>query len=244
MNSPRRVLTRNRMGWASDNLSPLSQLFVEFCGLPFCAEEQHPVLDIGAAFGVASVAALRAGAFVIANDLEASHLETIEQKVQANERDRLRCKPGRFPREIHFGPETLSAVHASNVFHFLTGNQLERGIRAITSWLRPGGKLFVQAATPYQAPFEAFIPEYERRIATHERWPGWIPKLSVWLTHRQLSQMPRSIHLLDDLVLTRMMETSGLLVEKAWLYRRNDLPATLHLGGRESVGVVARKPEF
>jgi SAM-dependent methyltransferase len=223
------------MGWASDNLSPLSQLFVEFCGSPFCADEEHPVLDIGAAFGVASLAAVRAGAFVIANDLEASQLPS--------ERARLRCKPGRFPREIHFEPETLSAVHASNVFHFLTGNQLEQGIRAIARWLRPSGKLFVQAATPYQAPFAAFIPEYERRIAAHEKWPGWIPKLSVWSTHRQLSQMPRSIHLLDDRVLARVMEDSGLLIERAWLYRRSDLPATLHLGGCESVGVVARKPE-
>ena len=102
--------------------------------------------------------------------------------------------------------------------HFLTGNQLEQGLRAVARWLRPGGKLFVQTATPYQAPFAAFIPEYERRIADGVKWPGWIPKLSVYSQHRQLSQMPRSMHLLDDLVLARAATAAGLAVERAWLY--------------------------
>ncbi|MBC7928234.1 MAG: hypothetical protein H7039_21525 [Bryobacteraceae bacterium] len=53
--------------------------------------------------------------------------------------------------------------------------------------------------------------------------------------------MPRSIHLLDDVVLRRAAEEAGLTIERLWLYRRTDLPVTLHLDGRESVGLIARK---
>jgi SAM-dependent methyltransferase len=219
------------MGWSSGQLSPLSLLFVEFSRS--CAA---PVLDIGAGLGAASLAALAAGAAVIANDLDDGPLQHLSQHVQV--------RPGRFPRELHFEPESLAAVHASNVFHFLTGNQLEYGFRSIARWLQPGGKVFVQAATPYQAPFAAFLPEYARRLAGSEKWPGWIPKISLYSSHRQLSQMPRSLHLLDDVILTRAARAAGLEIERVWLFRRPDLPATLHLDGREAVALIARGPSF
>jgi SAM-dependent methyltransferase len=224
------------MGWVSEELGAVSALFVEFsCG------ERLPVLDVGAAFGAASREALRAGASVVANDLDAGHLEELRRRVNEEERARLRIRVGRFPREVHFEPESLGAVHAANVFHFLTGNQLQEGMRAIARWLRPGGKLFVQAATPYQAPFAAFVPEYEQRLRNGEKWPGWMAKVSAYSTHRQLSQMPRAIHLLDDRILHRVAEGAGLETERVWLFRRRDLPSGLHMDGRETVGLVARK---
>ena len=149
------------MGWASDQLNEVSLQFADFCRTCACGEDS-PALDIGAAYGTASLAALRVGAWLIANDLDAGHLEELELRAAQQGYKNLHLKLGRFPREVHFEPGTLGAVHASNVFHFLTGNQLAEGVRAIARWLRPGGKLFVQAATPYQAAFAGFIPEYER----------------------------------------------------------------------------------
>ena len=231
-----RILTRNRMGWSSGRLSALSAEFVTWCSQNAIG---RPVLDIGTGHGAAAVAALSTGATVIANDMDAGHLEELQALVPEGERHRLVVKPGRFPRQINFDLHSLGAVHASNVLHFLTPRQLEEGFRAIARWLAPGGRLFVQAATPFQKPFQNFLPEYERRIAAGDPWPGWIPKISVYSSHRQLSQMPRSLHLLDDAVLTRIAAEAGLPVIKAWLYRRQDLPASLHLDGREVVGLIA-----
>jgi len=229
------------MGWSSELLSPLSLLFIEFCRSGACGEDA-PALDVGAGYGTATLAALRVGACVIANDIEGAHLESLRNRAAEEGLARLHCKTGRFPRLLHFEPGTLGAIHASSVFHFLTAKQLGEGMKAAARWLRPGGKLFVQAATPYQAPFASFIPEFERRTASGERWPGWLQKASEFCSHRQLSQMPRSIHLLDHQVLRRAAQDAGFQIEAAWLYRREDLPATLHLDGRESVGLVARKP--
>lgn len=215
------------MGWAATQLSPLSETFVAFS-----SQAPGPVLDIGGAPGLASLAALKAGAEVIANDLEAALFPS---------EARFRIVTGRFPGGLHFDPSTLGAVHASNVFHFLTGNQLDAGLRAIANWLHPGGKLFVQTSTPYQAPFAAFVPEYERRLAAGVKWPGWLAKVGEFATHRQLGQMPRSLHLLDDVMLSRAATAAGLAVERAWVYRRPDFPRTLHLDGRESAALIAIK---
>ncbi|MCC6365965.1 MAG: class I SAM-dependent methyltransferase [Bryobacterales bacterium] len=236
----RRRLTRNRMGWASEQLSPLSELFIEYASR-CCRDASSPALDLGAAYGAAALAALHAGCYVIANDLDAAHLAVLASRLDDTSRPRLSIRAGRFPREIAFDFASLGAVHASNVFHFLTGNQLDFGLRELARWLRPGAKLFVQAATPYQQPFAAFLPEYHRRLEAAMKWPGWITKLSAFSSHRQLSQMPRSIHLLDDNVLSAAARRAGFEIERVWLYRRPDLPAGLHLDGRESVGLIARR---
>ena len=233
----RRIPTHNQTGWASNQLNEVSELFVAHCRLVTL-----PVLDIGAAFGLASLAALESGATVIANDLEPSHLAAIAAAVPAAHAPRLVLLPGRFPRQLRFGEGSLGAVHASNVLHFLTGAQLAIGLASIAHWLAPGGKLFVQAATPWQRPFARFVPVFEARRREGADWPGWMENTAEYSTHRRLSQIPPSIHLLDEQTLRRRAEGAGLTVEAAWLYRRADLPASLFLDGRECTGLIASKP--
>ncbi len=246
---PRQVITKNQMGWASEQLNDVSLAFVDFCRTGFCSHEDSAALDIGSAFGVATMAALRVGAWVVANDLDEVHLAELRRRVENEPQlgppalERLRVRLARFPRDVWFSDGTLGAVHASNVFHFLTGNQIERGMRWIAGWLRPGGKLFIHATTPYQTAFRSFIPEYERRLASGEKWPGWIPKLSEWSMHKKFSQMPRSVHLLDDRILSREALAVGLEIERVWLYCRSDHPVSLRIDGRENVGLIARKPD-
>ena len=231
---PRRVLTKNRMGWASEQLGEVSALFVEYA-----AGAGGPVLDLGAGYGAASEAALRAGAAeVIANDIERQHLEALEARLGPEDRVRLRTKTGRFPRQIEFDDGSVWAAHASNLFHFLTPRQVSEGFRKLARWVRPGGRIFVQAATPYQGVWAGFAEEYERRVARGEAWPGLVEKVSDYVAHRQRSQMPRWLHLLDDVVLRREAEEAEFEVERAWLYRRADLPVGLRLDGRETVGLV------
>jgi SAM-dependent methyltransferase len=233
------------MGWISEQISAQSELFLDFCLEGHCASSESPALDIGTGYGLVALAALRAGAWVIANDVEPSHLRELQRRAARDaspeERSRLTLREGQFPRGLFFDPGSLGAVHCANVFHFLTGRQLELGMSRIARWLRPGGKLFVQASTPYRAPFAPFIEEYEQRVAAGEKWPGWVERLSAICTHRQVSQMPRSMHFLDDRVLNRLAVDAGLTVERAWLAPGDDLPADLCLDGRETACLIARK---
>lgn len=233
-----RIPTRNHTGWTSNELNELSALFVEFC-----AGVERPVLDIGAALGVATLEALAAGATVIANDLEGSHLAEIGRSAPPESARRLVLIPARFPRQLHFAAASLGAVHASNVFHFLTGVQLAQGMSSIAHWLTPGGKVFVQASTPWQRPFAGFVDTFEARLRAGEPWPGWMEDTREYSSHRRLSQIPPSIHLLDAGTLRAVAEGAGLRVERAWHYRRRDLPASLFLDGRECAGLIAVRPD-
>jgi SAM-dependent methyltransferase len=231
------VATRNQQGWTSSHLNEMSELFLQHC-------RAHPglrVIDIGAAYGIAARAALTAGAQVIANDLSEAHLQELAASVDPADRERLTLLSGRFPRDVRLEAGTLGAVHASNVLHFLTGPQLRNGIEKFWWWLAPGGRVFLHAGTPYQRPFAAFVPEYESRMAAGAEWPGWIENTRAVSEHRLLSQIPRALHLLDDVILGRELERAGFTIERIRLYRRHDLSSTMHLDGREGVGVIAVK---
>jgi SAM-dependent methyltransferase len=87
----------NRTGWGSEFPHEINLVFAEFG-----AACKHPVLDIGAGFGAATLAALREGATVIANDLDAFHLESLAASVPSQMRNRLEMLPGCFPRDLAF----------------------------------------------------------------------------------------------------------------------------------------------
>ena len=224
----RRLPTQNRTGWASNQLNEVSERFVAHCRFV-----TRPVLDIGAAFGLASLAAIEAGATVYANDLDPAHL------AQITPAEKLILLPGRFPRDFDLPPASLDAVHASNVLHFLPGDDLTRGLALARRWLAPGGRLFIQVGTPYQQPFQAFLPTFEARLAAGDPWPGWIPDVRAISQHKKLSQIPPSLHLLDQATLGRLVLAHGFAIERCWTYCRRDLPRSMQLDGREGVGLVA-----
>lgn len=219
-------------------MNEVSEMFVDFCASTDLA---LPVLDVGAAYGVASIPALAAGATVIANDSEMGHLRILKDNTPDEDRKRLVLLGGKFPRHVHLGEESLAAVHASNVLHFLTGPQLANGAASIAHWLCVGGKVFIQASTPWQKPFESFLPEFERRTAAGEEWPGWIDDAHQRFDHPKISQIPAAIHLLDVDTLSRTFAAAGLEIERCWLYSRRDLAKGMRLDGRESLGLIAVK---
>ncbi len=231
----KRVGTRNRTGWTSNVLNEVAEMFVEACGPGVSA------LEIGAAYGVATLPALARGAKVLANDLDPVHLDRLWNECPPANRERLTLLAARFPRNVKLPGEAFDLALASNVFHFFTGRQMETGAESLRYWLRPGGRVFVQAATPYMAPFQDFLPEYERRREDGIYFPGWIENTREYSRHGRLGEIPKSIHLLDEEVLARVFTAAGFEIERCWLYRRRDFPPTLYLDGRESVGLVAIK---
>jgi hypothetical protein len=229
----RREATGNAMGWSSNTLNELSELFVEACA------PGMTVIDIGAAYGVAAHRALERGARVVANDLDRGALERLQQQRPAG--GDLELRAGRFPRDVKTGAGEFTLAHASCVFHFLTARQLERAAEWLHHGLRPGGLVFVLAATPWMQPFAGFVSEYEARRQRGEAWPGWLENTRDYSTHRMLGQLPRSLHLLDGAVLERVFRAAGFETERVWLFRRRDLPASLSWDGRENVAYIGRR---
>lgn len=232
------VKTLNNQGFMIDYLDPISQAFVDFS-----PSAPGPVLDIGASYGVASIAALKQGATVIANDLDPRHLKILQQSVEKDlgTTDRLRLLPGKFPDDLPLPPQSLGAVLACRVFHFFDGPTIEASVSTLFNSLVSGGRFFLVGETPWVGGLAPFWPIYEERKRAGVRWPGNIEDFLQIDPHRG-KDLPKSMHLLDPDVLRRVFEESGFAVERVEIIPRPHFPPGLKLDGRESVGIVGRKP--
>lgn len=231
------VKTLNSMGYMTSGLDRFSQAFVEFA-----PKVPGQSLDIGAAYGVASIAALANGASVVANDIDARHLEILRERTPREHQSKLSLAPGDFPDGLDFAPGSLGAVLICRVMHFFDGPKIERAAAKVMTWLAPGGKVFVVGETPFIGTARAFFPTYEERVKAGDPWPGYIKDMVALFDPARAKQLPPSMHLLDEPTLRRVFTKAGFEIERAALFPRPEFPPDIQLDGRESVGLIARKP--
>lgn len=228
--------TLNNTGYMFENLTAYGKEFIEFC-----STVDSPVLDIGAAYGVATLPALEKGAYVIANDIDHNHLVLLKSRVPETYHQNLELRGGKFPTEIDFPENSLSAILIANVWHFLSGEEMIQAIELMYSWLKPGGKVFIITATPYAKVIKDFILIFHERKIQGEQWPGEIEDISIY-NHPRLADLPKFMHFMDDEVIHGLFCNSSFLIEKVEFIARPDLPLEMQLDGRETVGIIVVKP--
>lgn len=212
--------------------------------LSHASSASRPVLDIGAAYGVATLPALQQGASVVAVDISQDHLEALEHDTPTSLRDKLATKQGRFP-EINFPASSFSGVYISQVFPFLSGQEIQQGVQKIYEWLEKDGKVFVVSFTPYLAHVASFIPVYEARKASGKRWAGYIDNLPLYCSDQRIgSQLPEQINHVDSDDLRAAFSEAGFVIEHLHVFgdENLDLPEGIKYDGRERIGLIARKP--
>lgn len=232
------VETKNKKGFTY-TLTSFGKAFINAA-----AKASKPVMDIGAAYGVATLPALLTGAKVIAVDIEDKHLLSIANSVDGPLKNQLITLKERFP---HFDllPQSLSAVYMSQVLPFLSGAEVEDGIKKIYDWLVPGGEAFVVSFTPYIDHVSSFIPLYEERKRRGIRWAGQIDDLSRFSAHPHIyKNLPNQIHHIDLDDLKWVFEKVGFVVKEARYFGEEEgpLPEGIKMDGRERVGLIAYKP--
>lgn len=233
---PNIIPTLNHMGYMTTLLDKYSNKFVEYS-----ATIQTPVLEIGAAYGVATIAALEAGATVIANDIEPKHLELLVQKVPDEFRNHLQVYPGRFPDELDFAKDSLGGALICNVLHFFEGETIELAMSKLYTWLKPNAKVFIIADTPYNKLIEKAIPTYEKLEKNGSKWPGLMRNIRDYVPAQYAAITPPFMHFLTPAILTNVLTKIGFIIEEASLFARTNYPEEEQFDGREGVGVIARK---
>ena len=203
----------NNTGWMTEGLDDFSRAFADYAGTR--AEE---CLDIGCAYGVATLPALANGARVLACDMDQRHLEILEQRVPAGQRARLRCRAGTMP-EVNFPDESFGAILCARALHFLKGDDVETIVGKMYDWLVPGGRLFLVADSPYIGPWYDRAPEYERRKAEGDPWPGLIEDYrSLLPATSNPADHPSFLNPLDPDILRRVVTAAGFeVLEARWL---------------------------
>jgi SAM-dependent methyltransferase len=231
---PGLIPTLNNTGWMTEALDSVSQAFVDYA-----ATIDHECLDIGCAYGVATLPALARGARILACDLEARHLEILAERTPAEDRTRLRCQTGSMP-DIDFPPGSFGAILCARALHFLKGGDIGLTILKMHEWLVPGGRIFLVADSPYTGPWYKHAAEYERRKAAGCPWPGFVADYRALLSaSANPAEHPSFINPLDPDILRRVVSAARFeVLETTWLPgAMQGSPAKMH------AGIVARKPE-
>ncbi len=226
------IPTLNNTGWMTTALDEISAAFTDYAG-----QASGEVLDIGCAYGIATLAALEKGACVLACDIEPGHLEILEKRVADGLRERLRTSVAVLP-DTDFPTGSFAAILAARVLHFLKGPDVELAVSKMADWLQPGGRLFLIADTPYVGPWKSAVGDYERRKAAGEPWPGFIADYRSYLPgSMNPEEHPEFINPMDPDLLARACEKVGLEVLDARFLSGSTASST----GREHAGVIARK---
>ena len=195
-------------------------------------------LDLGCAYGVATRPVLAGGGRVTACDMEQGHLDVLLKETPPEQRERLTTVAGELPH-VDFDDGAFETILCSRVLHFLTGEQIALALGKMAGWLEPGGHLVLVGDSPYTGFWKASAPEYERRKAQGDPWPGWIEDISTLLPSGQVPDgMLPYLNPLDPDILSRECEAVGLRVIRAGFTGRDPTDET----GNQHAGVVARHP--
>lgn len=231
------VPTLNGRGFMSMRMDAYMQAFISFA-----KTSPAPVADIGAAYGVATIPALEAGATVIAVDLDERHLAILRQRVPDACLERLQTIAAPFPEGLRFDNDSIGAFLVSNVLNFFSPDRLPLAAKRLFEWVAAEGRVFITAGSPYFGGGKSFVPVYEARKRAGQPWPGHMTDVVQYAPFWK--DMFSSMLLLDPDTLSRVFGQAGFIVEKAEFLARPDLPPSLQLDGRESVGLIARKPSI
>lgn len=206
-------------------------------------------LDIGCAYGVACLPLINEtkNIDVIAMDLCEEHLEYLLSQVDDKEESKARVSTiqGMFPQEFnikHFEQEPLDAIHCSQMFHFLNGDDTLEGLAKIYDSLKSGGRLFISTVSVHFCSFKKYLPTYMSRKESGEKWPGYVENILDYVHADSVPFMSNSggFHLftLDDFV--DAIKQAGFTIISSSTFDISDHPE--HNSEQQGViGVIAKK---
>jgi SAM-dependent methyltransferase len=248
-----RTQTLNKKGAATAKFDYASIEFLKFA-------KGKSVLEIGGTYGNVMLTALQQSQNTkyTLSDLDGRHLfiaaKRLAEKINENKLDMDSAKQVQFIQADITKDQDISnigtyeAIFVGRVLHYLTPEQLEVTVKHLFLLLKPAGRIFVVAITPYVKRYESFIPEYERRVGAGEKNPGFVQSLQPYLnrdvtTESQCKNITDDpFFFLDDKVLRSVFEKNGFRVIESTMKPLSYVSTSWALDGRENVILIAEKP--
>ena len=237
-------------GFTTTPCDAVSQRFIEHAALS--AKHGGKVLEIGAAFGAATLEAIAKGATVFCNDIDPENLAVVRQRFMETTDDpsesltgdssKLILVPGELPNELIGLPEKqFDAILICRVLHFFSGAKIEESLGLLSKLLAPKGKIYIVCETPFLRNWQRFIPEFNRRVESEEEWPGEITEPAKFESSGRASSLPTFVHWITKEVLDRSLLKAGFSIEHSeYINRSGQFPEDLLLPeyGKESIGAI------
>lgn len=237
-------------GFTTTPCDPVSQRFIAHAALS--AKQGGKVLEIGAAFGAATLEAIAKGATVFCNDIDPENLAVVRQRFLettdgpseslTGDSSKLVLVPGELPNELIGLPEKhFDAILICRVLHFFSGTKIEESLALLSKLLAPNGKIYIVCETPFLRNWQRFIPEFNRRVESNEEWPGEVTEPAKYESSGRASSLPKFVHWITKEVLDRCLVKAGFSVEHSeYINRSGQFPEDLLLPehGKESIGAI------
>jgi len=114
--------------------------------------------------------------------------------------------------------DKYDAILVARVLHYVSPEKLKQSTTQFFNLLKPGGRIYIIAITPYVKRYEKFIKEYEDRLARGIPYPGYVNSLRDWLNTEVTSSSQNAaiadeaFMFLDEKVLTQIFSSNGFKV--------------------------------
>ena len=160
-----RYQSLNKRGSAFPSATKLTKEFIAYA-----STGKKRVLHLDVTFGHIALSALQHEIHdYVATDSDQRHLAIMAKRAKnllpPENIKNLKFFHGEFPADFkQFDTASFDAVLLNRVLHFLTPEQITRTLKELFRILKPGGKVFIIAITPYVKRFESFIPQYKQRL--------------------------------------------------------------------------------
>ncbi len=234
-------------GFTTTSSDPVSESFIQYTN----QKKGSIVLEIGAAFGAATLKALENEAVVYCNDIDSRNLAVIKNRYlnilkkstkKITEKNLIPL-PASFPDELLLPKNFFDAILICRVLHFLSGEKIIQALRQLFQCLKPGGKLFIVCETPYLKNWKKFIPEYHKKESEGKEWPGEINTPENYENSGFSTSLPRFVHWISKDVLKNSLLKSNFTIDYlSYIDRKGQFPPELLLDGKESIGSISIKP--
>ncbi len=225
------IPTLNNMGYQIKNHDPYITAFIEYS----VSNSNNFALELGAGFGLASREIIKQGGQVYCNDLDGRHLADLAN----GHNPKLHVIPGDI-FALDLPDRFFKSILLSRVIHFFSPQQIENCFAKLKLWLKPKGKLFLTAETPYLRNWQKFIPVFEERKANGEPYPGLIDNPEFYEDSGLIKNLPSYKHKFDVDTMSNMLSNNDFTIEKiSYINRKGIFPSNMLLDGRESVGAIA-----
>jgi predicted SAM-dependent methyltransferase len=217
-------VTANNMGFEDIVVNDLPEKY-----LAFVPSSKGHLMDIGCAWGFAidqvlkieksSPFLLPAHRKIFAVDMGKEHLEAIGRRMPPGIVQTVEMK---FPlvetagsREA-FTPDSLGAVYAGLVLHYLNGDALRQGLKLLYAAMIPGGRLYVSTGSAKDLP-PKLANEFKQRKDKNVRDPGWFPDIKSVPAGRST---PDYINVFDQDTMAGYLTEAGFTVKETFYFKR------------------------
>ena len=238
------VPTLNQQGWMIDKI--VDEYTEEF--IQYSSNKSNYSLEVAAAYGHVSLEVLKKGGKIIANDLDARHLDVLYYKTPEDLRENLKLIPGSCLEELDIASESISSIYCSRVLHFFKHDQILKVLKQCHRMLESRGKIYILADSIFHGFNKDNFDQFLKKKASNLKDPGAVCPQEI-MTHpdpniqEQLrNNLPEFFNLMDIDTMSKLFSEAGFITEKVGYFsRESHYPKESLWDGREGFGIIGIK---